>query len=626
MKRLLIAVFVLLAVVASFAHGQTLSAAPSSLYTSQSVTGTWGGISTPTAQDWVGLYVTGSADTAFLTWSYTGGGASGSLSLVVPANAAAGTYELRLFANNGYTLLATSNSVTVQVPPPATLSASPASVYASQSVTATWGSIFAPTALDWVGLYPVGAADTAFVAWVYTNGAASGNGPLTVPATAAAGSYELRLFSNNGYSKLATSGAFSVQTPPPATLSASPASVFTTQQVSAAWGSIFAPTALDWVGLYPVGAADTAFVAWVYTDGNTSGSGSITVPANAAAGTYELRLFSNNGYTRLASSNTFAVQTPPAATLSVSPSSVAPGGSVTAAWTNIFAPTGTDWIGLYAPSAADTAFISWRYTTGTAAGNVPFSIGATVAPGTYQLRLFSANGYTRLATSANFSVGQMSLFYIHPDHLNTPRLVADASQNAVWKWDNQEPFGNDSPNKDPGNTGAPFEFNVRFPGQYADLESGRFNNYLRDCYDSAIGRYCESDPIGLLGGTNTYSYVQADPIRVADPSGANPFVIQVLLGAASGVVLADAGLAYYIHTRDLQIQANFKLTLITTRNLCAQGRDEFCAVAKQAERDVYKCAAESVRSGAQLVDEIGSGGRYPDNAEIINGILRNQRR
>jgi len=92
------------------------------------------------------------------------------------------------------------------------------------------------------------------------------------------------------------------------------------------------------------------------------------------------------------------------ATLSVSPTSVAAGGTVTATWAGIPNPTATDWLGLYVQGASDTAFLAWRYTSGTASGNVPFVIPSTVAAGTYELRLFSNDGFTRLATSNTFTV------------------------------------------------------------------------------------------------------------------------------------------------------------------------------------------------------------------------------
>ncbi len=66
---------------------------------------------------------------------------------------------------------------------------------------------------------------------------------------------------------------------------------------------------------------------------------------------------------------------------------------------------------------------------------------------------------------------QAKLYFIHTDHLNTPRLVADDTQITVWKWEQHEPFGVNAANEDPDGDTVAFEFNLRFPGQYFDKET-----------------------------------------------------------------------------------------------------------------------------------------------------------
>jgi len=73
------------------------------------------------------------------------------------------------------------------------------------------------------------------------------------------------------------------------------------------------------------------------------------------------------------------------------------------------------------------------------------------------------------------------------------------------------------PDENPSGLGA-FEFPMRFPGQYFDRETNLAYNMARD-YDSGLGRYVQSDPIGLRAGVNTYLYVEANPLLSIDPMG-----------------------------------------------------------------------------------------------------------
>jgi RHS repeat-associated protein len=121
-------------------------------------------------------------------------------------------------------------------------------------------------------------------------------------------------------------------------------------------------------------------------------------------------------------------------------------------------------------------------------------------------------------TGAQGSPTPINFYYVHADHLGSPRAVTRPADNVImWLWDNVDPFGANAANENPGGQGT-FKYALRFPGQYYDAETGTHYNMARD-YDSTIGRYVESDPIGLEGGTNTYVYVRDNPLSFVDPTG-----------------------------------------------------------------------------------------------------------
>ena len=111
----------------------------------------------------------------------------------------------------------------------------------------------------------------------------------------------------------------------------------------------------------------------------------------------------------------------------------------------------------------------------------------------------------------------VDLRFIHGDHLGTPQVVTDETGIVVWTA-TYLPFGQAVVDEDPDGDLESYELNLRFPGQYADAETGLHYNYFRS-YDPETGRYRESDPVGLAGGLNTFGYSLNNPIVNFDPSG-----------------------------------------------------------------------------------------------------------
>jgi RHS repeat-associated protein len=189
--------------------------------------------------------------------------------------------------------------------------------------------------------------------------------------------------------------------------------------------------------------------------------------------------------------------------------------------------------------------------------------------------------------------------WVHTDPLGTPLAVTNTPANpsttpavVVWRA-SYEPFGKATVNQDPDGDGTTLTLNVRFPGQYADAETGLHYNLLRD-YDSETGRFVEADPIGVLGGAvlpskaarhlaafgpgieslarssrmitlvsgpnpGLYQYGRSDPINGVDR-----------LGQSWGLVVAAAGGLTVVALVDLYSEAAQKCHAIADQRLNAQ--------------------------------------------------------
>jgi RHS repeat-associated protein len=124
--------------------------------------------------------------------------------------------------------------------------------------------------------------------------------------------------------------------------------------------------------------------------------------------------------------------------------------------------------------------------------------------------------------------GFSSINYVLTDQLGQPQKLVDGFATLTWDRINDEFGATVLQSK-----GLSTAIALRFPGQEYDAITGLHYNDQRD-YDPALGRYVQSDPIGLAGGINPYSYARNNPIALSDPSGQAIGLPDILIGAAAG--------------------------------------------------------------------------------------------
>jgi RHS repeat-associated protein len=130
-----------------------------------------------------------------------------------------------------------------------------------------------------------------------------------------------------------------------------------------------------------------------------------------------------------------------------------------------------------------------------------------------------------------------ALSYILNDHLGQPQKMLNGAGAVIWH--RVAGVYGDTVSQPLGATGTN---PLRFPGQQQDPVTGLYYNYFRD-YDPATGRYLETDPIGLDGGINLYSYAGSNPVNYTDPQGTNPVAVAALACRAFPAACAAAGAA-----------------------------------------------------------------------------------
>jgi RHS repeat-associated protein len=200
---------------------------------------------------------------------------------------------------------------------------------------------------------------------------------------------------------------------------------------------------------------------------------------------------------------------------------------------------------LWNPAKSDAEHLGWAYLydeDGSLLGE--YGMGGAQSAGQSQyIYLPTAQGPIPMAAEID-----NRLYAIHTDHLGTPRRLTQADGQAAWQWaysayGDEAPtlgakrFTNETTHPTTGATNIPpVRFNLRYPGQYFDEESGLHYNYFRS-YDPRTGRYTQADPIGLQGGWNRFTYADGSPTTKIDPLGLWSIGFELYGGVGGGVTL-----------------------------------------------------------------------------------------
>jgi hypothetical protein len=253
---------------------------------------------------------------------------------------------------------------------------------------------------DWLSFALTTASNSSYVSFVYVgSGVTTRTWTVTIPSTP--GNYEFRYFPNGGYTRAATSPTVTVQTgsgaPAPVATSLSPSSV---NAGSAAFnltvnGSNFVSSSVvRWNGANRT----TTYVS------STELRAAIGAADVAAPGSVHVTVFTPapGGGTSAALGFTIGSGSSGGPQLTVSATTVAPGGSVTVTLTNGAGGIG-DWLAFARTSQSNTSYLNYTYV-GLGVATRTWTVTVPTTAGTYEFRLFLNNGYTRAATSPTVTV------------------------------------------------------------------------------------------------------------------------------------------------------------------------------------------------------------------------------
>ncbi len=225
--------------------------------------------------------------------------------------------------------------------------------------------------------------------------------------------------------------------------------------------------------------------------------------------------------------------------------------------------------------------------------------------------------------SAPVGAATTEVFHVHTDQLGTPCELTDEHGHLVWTAD-YKAWGRVLSLQTPPRRVVrpvvnavvqqweeqvdPVEQNLRFQGQYFDRETGLHYNRFRH-YDPDVGRFISQDPVGLLGGSNLYIYVD-NPTDAVDPLGLAPTAFKLTGRTLCIVDKFPAGSAESLELQDFTKRWNTQIQnqggSMTRRKLTALEQAE-----SRKWKDSMRCHCGPGRVAGHVPDASAGGPAVP---------------
>ncbi len=369
------------------------------------------------AGDWVGIYPKGAANAweNVLSWKHDGLVVDGTYVL---DGVAAGEYEARVFLNNSYTLLAKKEFKVVEPVNSVGITTSETTYNSNLPISVTVTNMPGNSG-DWIGIFPKDKPSVwaNVLSWKHDGHVVSGTYQLD---GVAAGVYEARVFLNNSYTLLAKT-EFTVEDVGHNTNVTTSKAEFDVGEPITITLTGMPGNSGDWVGIFEKGSANVweNTIAWKFDGHVIDGTYNLdSVPV----GEYEVRVFLNNSWTILASSEFKVIVQPLATTIVTDKASYQNGEEITVTIGGMLGNQ-RDWVGIF-PVGAESTFenaYDWEWTEAINAGDITFH---GLPAGSYEARAFFNDGFDAKATYP-FTV----------TYVNKPATIFEDAENSISnKW------------------------------------------------------------------------------------------------------------------------------------------------------------------------------------------------